>query len=181
MITVIPDEIGEVVASMRNLSAKDAAKFGITAGLESPYYFYGHPIDINRQMINRDKELSTKGKVYPAVALRLPAIEEHVGGLVHYTLNIGIFEATELDYDAPERYENVIKPILNPLYELFLDRLKKHGFTWSGHMATPPHTKIDRPLHGVEETQGNKAYLFTNKLDAIELISLKINFKSKQC
>jgi len=180
-MTVIVDEIGEVVESMRNLSAADAAKFGITAGLTSPYYFYGHPIDMNTQMINRDKELATKNKVYPAVALRLPVTEEIKNGLVFYTLNIAIFATTNINWDAPKRYDEVIKPVLYPLYELFLDRLKKHGFFWVGDMKRPPHTKIDRPHHGIPETQGNKAYQFSTPLDAIELVNLKINFNFKQC
>ncbi len=180
-MTVITDEIGEVVEAMRNLSAADAAKFGIDAGLESPYYFYGHPMDINSQMILRDKELTTMGKVYPAVCLRLPVSEEMKGGLVNYTLNVAILAVTKDTYDTPDRYEQVIKPVLIPLYELFLDRLKKHGFVWSGDQKRPPHTKIDRPHHGVNETQGNKAYVFANKLDAIELINLKVNYNFKQC
>lgn len=180
-IVVAVDLIGEVVASMRNLSAKDAAKFGITAGLESPYYFYGHPMDINRQMIDIDKELSTKGKVYPAVALRLPTKEEMGSGMTHYNMNVAIFAETDLNWSAPERYANVIKPTLMPLYLLFIDRLKKRGFTWSGNQDMPPHTKTDKPHHGVEETQGNKAYIFANKLDAIELENLRINITTKYC
>jgi len=178
-MTVIVDEFGEVVESMRNLSAADALKFGVPAGLESPYYFYGHPMDINRQMMIRDKE--EPGKVYPAVCLRLPIEEEMVGGLIRYSINAAIFANTNLDWDASERYTNVIKPTLLPLYELLLDRLKKHGFIWTGDQKRPPHKKIDRPHHGILETQGNKAYQFTNKLDAVELTDLRINFNFKHC
>src|SRR6476659_6537655 len=120
MIKSIPEQIEEVVVSMRNLSAKDAAKWGIEEGLDSPYFFYGTPIEMNRQMIERDKG-STKGKVYPAVALRLPTNEDVKNGLVNYNLNIAILEQTRIEYDAPNRYLNVVKPILYPLYELFLD------------------------------------------------------------
>lgn len=173
---VIVDMIGDVVASMRNLSAKDAAKFGITAGLTSPYYFYGHKMDINRQMIEKDRELTTKGKVYPAIALRLPTTESMGSGLTHYNLNVAIFAETDLNWSAPERYANVIKPTLIPLYFLFIDRLRKLGFIWQGNTSSmPPHDKTDKPHYGVEETQGNKAYIFTNKLDAIELENLQIN------
>lgn len=179
-MTVIVDKIGEVVASMRNLSAAEAEKLGIDAGLESPYYFYGHPVDINNQMIQRDKG-TTKGKVYPAIALRLPTTEDVYGGMIHYNLNLAIFALTDLDKTAPERYEEVIKPILYPLYKLLLDRIKRAGFMWDGNMRYPPHTKIDRPHYGVNETQGNKAYVFENKLEAIELINLKINYKFKSC
>jgi len=180
-MTIIEDEIGEVVASMRNLSAADAAKFGITAGLESPYYFYGHVIDINTQMINRDKELDTKGKVYPALGLRLPVIEELKGGMMHFTLNLGIFAPTLKQWNAPMRMEEIIKPTLVPLLELFFDRLKKHGFTWAGDMKRPPCTIIKQPHHGVEDTEGNKAYKFSTPLDAIELRNLKINYTFKPC
>jgi len=180
MIKSIPEQIEEVVVSMRNLSANDAAKWGIAAGLESPYFFYGTPVEINRQMIERDKG-STKGKVYPAIALRLPANREIKNGLANFNLNIAILDATKKDYDAPNRYSEVVKPILYPLYELFLDRLKRFGFTWSGDMGTPPHTQRDMLHHGVEATQGNEAYIFNRPLDAVELISLRINNKIKYC
>lgn len=181
-INVLVDLIDDVVTSMRNLSDKDAAKFGIAAGLESPYYFYGHPMDINRQMIARDQERLTKGKNYPAIALRLPSEETMGSGLTHYNINVAILAETDLNWSAPERYANVIKPILIPLYVLFIDRLKKRGFVWEGNSQTmPPHIRIDKPHDGVEETQGNKAYIFQTKLDAIELINLRINKQTKYC
>lgn len=189
---VIVDRFAEVVASMRNLSAADAAKFGITyvndqgvrvpgVGLESPYYFYGSPIEVNKQLIRRDEELSSLGKVYPAIVLRLPSVETPSGGLMKYNLNVAIFEPTQDTYDSVDRYTNVIKPTLIPLYNLLIDRLKKAHFFWPGDQRIPPHEKIDRLHHGVEETQGNKAYAFAHKLDAIELVNLKINSSLKYC
>lgn len=181
-IAVLVDRIDSVVESMRNLSDKDAAKFGVPAGQEYPYYFYGHPIDINKQMIARDGELLTKGKVYPAIALRLPSDEGMGSGLIHYDINLAIFAQTDLNSDTPKRYTDVIKPVLIPLYLLFIDRLKKNGFMWEGNtQSMPPHIRTDQPHHGVEATQGNKAYTFANKLDAIELKRLKINSQFKYC
>lgn len=179
-MTVIEDKIGEVVASMRNLSAKDAEKFGITAGLTSPYYFFGHPLSINSQMINRDAG-SNKGKVYPAVALRLPVVEEIKNGLINYSLNIAIFAETDKQKSDPERLETVIKPILIPLYLLFLDRLKKAGFMWPNDMGIPPHQKINRPHHGITAEEGPRAYEFNQPLDGIELQNLRINYIFKTC
>lgn len=180
MIKSPPELIEEVAVSMRNLSAKDAAKFGIDAGLDSPYFFYGTPIEINRQMIERDSG-STKGKVYPALALRLPTVEEVKNGLVNYNFTLALLDMTEVNYDAPARYTNVVKPVLYPLYELLMDRLAKAGFVWEGSKSMPPHTKRDMLHHGVEETQGNKAYVFQRPLDAIEITNLKINNKIKYC
>lgn len=178
---VIVDKIGEVVASMRNLSAKDAAKFGVPAGLTSPYYFYGRPVSINSQMIARDHG-DNKGKVYPAIAFRLPSTRETDGSLIiKHNLNIAILDQTERGYDEVERYENVIKPILYPLYYLFLDRLKKAGFIWDGPKAMPPHKATDKPHHGIEDAQGNKAYIFERPLEAIEIENLRINYNFNQC
>ena len=181
-MTIIPivDQISEVVASMRNLSAKDAAKFGVDQSLVSPFYFYGSPVEMNRQMIEMDKG-STRGKVYPAVALRLPIDEDVKNGLVNYKLNIAILAQTKMQYNAPNRYEFVMKPILYPLYLLLISRLKRYGFTWDGDMEYPPHTKRDMLHHGVEATQGNVAYIFNQPLDAIELINLRLNNKIKHC
>ena len=178
-MNVIVDLIGEVVESMRNVSVEDAAKFGVTAGQPSPYYFYGHPMDINKQLIENDKSIAKKNQKYPAIFLRLPIVEQIQDGLIGFNLNLGIMDVTKKDYNTPERYEHVIKPILIPLYELFLDRLKKKGFTWGGYLLIPPHTKVDQPHHGVEATQGNKAYVFESALDAIEIINLKINKRIK--
>lgn len=180
MITVLVDEIEEVVESMRDLSSSDAAKYGITIGLTSPYYFYGHPVDINKQLILLDKDASTKDKDYPAILLRLPSNEEVSGGMIHYNLNIAIITDTDGDWTSDERYTEKIKPILYPLYELFLDRLGDFGFMWEKGKV-PPHTKRDIPYYGVEATQGNKAHIFKNKLDAIEIINLRINKKFKNC
>lgn len=179
-MTVIEDKIGEVVASMRNLNAKDAAKFGITAGLESPYYFFGHPLSINSQMIDRDMG-STKGKVYPAVALRLPVVEDMKNGLINYSLNIAIFAETDKQKSDPQRLETVIKPVLIPLYLLFLDRLKKAGAIWDGDLGVPPHKKINRPHHGISAEEGPRAYEFKQPLDAIEMTSMNIKFNFKTC
>ncbi len=175
-----PELIEEVVVSMRNLSAKDAEKFGVPAGLTSPYFFYGTPVEINRQLCERDHG-STKGKVYPAIALRLPTTEEVKNGLINYNFTLAILDTTKVSYDAPDRYEHVVKPILYPLYELLLDRLKKAGFVWDGQMQYPPHTKRDMLHHGVEATQGNIAYIFKEPLDAIEISQMHINNKIKYC
>jgi len=175
---MIVDDVGIVVDSMRNLSVMDSVKYGIPQGLDSPFYFYGDPIDINKQLIQLDKAAKSDKK-YPAIALRLPTSEVINNGMVHYDLNIGIFEISQLDWTSDQRFDEVIKPILKPLYELFIDRLLYHGFIYTGKV--PDHTKVIKPYYGVEGTQGNKAYVFENKLDAIEIINLKVKSIFKKC
>lgn len=181
MINNIVDKIGEVVASMQNLNAKDSTKFGITAGLTSPYYFYGDKVDINKQLIIRDKDALTKTKKYPAIALRLPSPKEMGSGLVHCNINLAILDVTQKDWTSDDRFANVVKPVLYPLYELFLDRLRKNGFTWDSGTAYPDHTQREVLYYGTESSKGNEAHVFESPLDAIEILNLKINYTFKKC
>lgn len=178
---VLVDEIDAVVTDMRNLSASDAAKFGITAGLESPYYIYGTRIDINKELVKKDKNPVEKDKKYPLIALRLDSPEEIVGDVVKYNLNIAILATTSKNYNAEQRYTYVIKPVLLPLYELLMDRLHKHKFFWPGDQSYPPHTKIDRPYWGIEGSEGNASYIFSDPLDAIEIVNLKLSKRANIC
>lgn len=181
MINNVVDKIGEVVTSMQNLNAADATKFGMTAGLTSPFYFYGNKVDINKQLIQRDKDASTKTKKYPAIMLRLPSPKEMGSGLVHCNINLAILDVTKNDWTSDDRFENVVRPILYPLYELFLDRLKKNGFMWEHGKTYPYHTQREVLYYGTEGSKGNEAHTFESPLDAIELINLKINYTFKKC
>lgn len=166
-MNILVDDIGKVVDEMR---------LSYSNGLAAPYYMYGHKKEINNRLMAKDKHKDFKWKRYPLVALTLDFPEDIANGLQSYTLNIGILEMTTKDYNAEERYTNVFKPILYPLYELFLKSLRNVGlFMWPGDQEYPPHTKLDRPFWGVSEANGNVRKIFTDPLDAIELVNLKVS------
>lgn len=170
----VVDDIETVVNALKEVIAP--------ATLEStpPYYMYGHRAVISKALSSKDKDAQKKFQKYPLIALRLDVPEDVADG-VEYTLNIVIAGKSKLEYTTPQRYANVIKPILVPLYEAFLLELRNSGlFMWSG-TKNPPHTKIDRPFWGIEETEQNGAYIFNDCLDAIELVNLKINSTNKKC
>lgn len=141
-----------------------------------PYYLYGHRRDINNRLVKKDKDKVFKYQKYPLIALRLPIPEDHSNdGIVSVSLNIAILAFTDRNYKSEERYENVIKPVLEPLYDQFLAALESTGiFTFEGEI--PEHTKIDRLYWGIEQSEGNVRNIFTDPLDAIELIDLELNF-----
>lgn len=180
-MNILVDEIGAIVTSMQNLSISDAKKFGIDGGLESPFYTYGTRVEINRYLTRLDQDMVLKYKKYPLIALRLDTSEVMNNGVFNYDLNIAIFTLTDKNYTAQDRYTKVIKPILIPLYTLFLDRVKASSFFWPGKQAYPPHTKVDRPYWGIEGAEGSTATVFKDPLDAIEILNLKINQKVKTC
>jgi hypothetical protein len=141
-----------------------------------PYYMYGHKMEIAARLLEKGKDSRYEYQRYPLIALRLDTPEEKKNGMIMHTLNIAILDMTDAGYTAEQRYANVIKPVLTPLYKSFLRHLKLSGlFTWSGNQEEPPHVKIDRPFWGTSQANGNTANIFSDPLDAIELLNLKIN------
>lgn len=141
-----------------------------------PYYMYGHRKEIANRLNLKGKDSTEKFKKYPLIALRLDIPERVVGKVSHYTLNLAIIHATKIKYLAEDRYTNVFKPILYPIYELFFEELRNSGgFWWTGNQDRPEHTKIDRPYYGTPNTEGNSKSIFTDPLDAIEIVDLRIS------
>jgi len=159
---VIVDEIGKVVERMRGSG-------------ETPYYLYGHRLEIANRLLEKDKDKVLQFKKYPLVALRQDIDEQYSNGMVTYNLNIAILEFTDKNYTSEQRYEKVFKPILYPLYAKFFIALRQSGFMWPGWQDMPPHVKIDRPFWGVAQQDKNVRSIFADPLDAIEIVNLKIS------
>lgn len=167
----VPDLIERVVKLMRAENS------------EVPYYLYGRAVEIAERLLVKDDDAVEKDKKYPLVALRLDTPEQFVDGDIELTLNIAFLTYTDEDYYAPDRFKNVIKPVLYPLYESFFVALVNSGlFYWDNMDEKPDHTKIDRPFWGVENgNKGNVEHIFNDPLDAVEIIDLKIKRRDSDC
>lgn len=172
----VVDDIGTVVGRMRDSTlAVDDLDYG------KPFYMFGHRQEINRRLLTKNNNPNLKNKKYPLIILRLDLDEELEGGMFHYNLNIAIVTLTNKNLNAEERYTEVFKPILYPLYESFLKEIKASGlFVWPGNQLIPPHVKIDRPYWGIEDLEANTKNIFSDPLDAIEIVNLKLN-QYKKC
>lgn len=147
---------------------------------EMPFYLYGHRVEIANRLLEKDLQSTLKYKKYPLVALRMDTTEQLDRGVIDFSLNAALIMQTDRNWNAEERYTNVFKPILYPMYASFMKQLRNAGlFMWESAKDLPKHTKIDRPYWGVEGKEGNTANLFNDPLDAIELIDLKLtqNYK----
>ena len=150
---------------------------GLYSSLE-PFCMYGHSREISNRLLLKDKDSVYKYQKYPLIALRLPVIEDvGQGGIHNVSLNIAILEFTDKNYSSPERYENVITPILMPLYLEFIEALNKNGQILNN--GTFEHDKIDRLFYGIDELEGNTSYIFNDPLDGIELQNLELKIINK--
>ena len=146
----------------------------------APYFMFGHRVEIANRLLEKDKDSVYKYQKYPLIALRLPITETVKNNdLVEVSLNIAILEFTNKNYRAFDRYENVLKPILRPLYKSFTESLMKNSGTYT--LGIPEHDKIDRLFYGVDGLEGNQSYIFNDPLDGIELLNLKLVLQNLNC
>jgi len=190
MSPYVTDDIGAVVTRMQGLdisygsgmiSYLDNQSMSDSNRLLAPFYMYGHRKEIANTLLEMNVDKVRKYQKYPLVALRMDIPEPYVNGITELRLNIIIAAYTDKNWNAEERMTNVFKPVLYPLYKRFLEELWKGGeFFWQGSKI-PDHTKIDRPYWGTAGTEGNVKYIFSDPLDVIEIIDLKIKKNFKHC
>lgn len=179
---VLVNDIGAVIHSLRTGEFDEDFSDDFSGGT-APYYIYGHPLEVATRLLQKDKNKAEPK--YPLFILVLDFPEKNNNGEIKYTLNIVIVASTKKERRAPERYSEVIIPVLYPLYEQFFTALKRSGlFRWqagTGGMDAPPHTKIDRPFYGYTGLNSNEKYIFNDPLDAIEITGLEIFSTQKKC
>jgi len=161
------------------LSLSDPLASGTWKSLE-PFYLYGVIRELSNILLMKDKDKVFKFQKYPLIALRLPVPQDVAQDSVHdVSLNVAILAFTEKNFRAPQRYEEVITPILIPLYLDFLLKIEESSDIMT--IGTPVHQKVDRLFYGVEALQGNEAYIFNDPLDGIELIDLDLKLINDNC
>lgn len=151
-------------------------------GITGVYFEHGHIIELNNTLQQKDKSITQRFKKYPCVFLREPIETNKVGDFYEFTLNIAIFASSQKDWKSSDRHENVIQPILNPIYNELIRELRKIGlFQWDGDLTTPPHRYKELPNLGVESRNGNLAYVLNDVTDAVTIENLKLKKSILNC
>jgi hypothetical protein len=177
-ITTVVDFIGSMVAKTDVCLKKHTS-------LEV-FYQYGHVNEIEAILRSYSETEDFRKQKYPAIFLLTDFLERKGGNPDYETeamLQLLIVAASGKDYRTAERYEKVFKPVLYPIYEVFMKQLKNDSRVVTKQYGELPHTKIDRSLvSGFQlKTQGGKTgNLFSDHLDAIEVNNLNLVIK-KTC
>lgn len=176
---LLEDLMAIVVDKMR--TADSLTPTADSTSEQPPYYLYGHPHEVNEELILRTNAALEK---YPAVYLQLDYDWDMFKGMIHFNANVVLLEYTDLKYNSVQRTENVFRPKLLPMYERFLKALRKVGFAWEGAQDAPPHKGVYMPFYGTKIAglqSSNKESIFTDPLDAIGLFNIKINYRNTKC
>lgn len=157
MKPVIVDIIGEVVASVQ------------TAYGSPVYYYHSHPIEMVNTLIEKDQSGEWKLKKYPAIYLYEDIKENHKPLSITASLHVLILTETKPEYKSSDRDTYIFKPVLLPLFELFIDELMKNK---SIENMSLEYEKTNRKFWGSD----NGANVANDFVDAVEIENLEIEF-----
>lgn len=141
-------------------------------------YLYGPPLEIIKILTQWTASDTFEPKKYPLVALFQPFDEQNgpIGFASINDIRFIIAGLTTTDGYTSDRYANMIKPILYPIYDELMNQLYYNSNVDSvkGQIA---HTKRDWPFWD----DGKQANPFNDKLDVLEIINMKLNIILKTC
>jgi len=145
-------------------------------------FMFGPVDEVIMKLSAMSKTPTTNTKRYPLLVLFTDVAEQRgqdVGTSATITIpSIIIAHVTLQSYTAEQRMEKVFKPVLLPLYEMFLSELEENTTTQVLSRNLIPHTKINRLAWG-------RTALFTERdagtdfIDAIEIQNLQLSLYYK--
>jgi hypothetical protein len=161
----IVDIIGSVVSSMRVGTA------------ETPYYLYGVGSEIRETLTEWTNHKTKKFSKFPLIILIQDFSEDKgqnqaVNSKV--SLNIILCKDTLPSYRSADRYTNVFKPVLYPLYDLFLAKLTESGYFLDDSPGLIAHKKTDHVFWGRNGLYDKAGNVFSDYIDAIEIENMEL-------
>jgi hypothetical protein len=165
----------------KEVSLTEYLSFVVGDNFNGVQFYPAHPLEIITTLQGKD-ESSFKYEKYPAVCLLFDT-RERIGykpfAMQANGLQFLFIHYTEQEYTSAQRHEYNFKPILLPMYYEFMYQVSRSKYIANTISDTIPRDKINRYFWARDENQ--TANPFNDKLDAIELQNLQLNFNFKNC
>jgi hypothetical protein len=173
MIAVV-DLFGDLVAKTSALCEKSIGT--------KVYYKFGHITEIDNTLVSYSATDEFRKQKYPCVMLLQDFLErKNTNTQLETEVNLQLLIVSESnkDWRSADRYTNVFKPVLYPIYETLIKVISKDGRLQNSY-GPISHNKIDRPLiNGFQiVVRGATKNLFNDCLDAIEINNLTLKIKN---
>jgi hypothetical protein len=143
------------------------------------FYQFGHIREIADTLQSYSNTAEFRRQKYPAVFLLQDFLERkgtRTDIETEVTLQLLIVAASTQKARSADRYRDVFKPILYPIYEALIKTLNSDPVLDTPYSGVP-HEKVDRPLVSgalSEPTTGANKNLFNDFLDAVEVRKLNL-------
>ena len=150
----------------------EARKIYDPSGLEKPYFMYGHPIDITKQLQLKDLDGENKFKRFPIICLLFDFQQKHDKNYnCEYIVSptVLILADTDLNYSSEQRTVSTFKPILYPILFALIESVSD-----SKHLLDaqdPEYIQTDKYFWGKEgiKMRGYDGLIFNEYIDGIQI------------
>ena len=184
----IVDIMSQVVANvstevLSQVQANETAALGSTL-MQTIDFQYGHKRELIETMMQWDKDPTLRYQKYPLVYLVQDFKEARgadVGIYATLGLNIIIAHHTVQTYKITDRYTNVFKPVLYPIYYSLLNQLAIYPGINEGVQEMLVHDKWDRSYWGRAAAAGTDKVTLNDFVDAIEINNLVLKINLLNC
>lgn len=180
----VVDEVETVVnlvndSILSTIKQNEVAALGST-NIERVNFEKGGYLELLETLAQKDQSNSTKKFKYPLVYLQQP-FKETRGQANIYTetyLRILFIHQTEQGYKTTDRYRNVIKPVLSPIYLEFLRQAEIYSGIVGSYFE---HDYTELPFGGSISSGVKDGIMLNDFVDAIDVTNLNLKFYNKTC
>lgn len=141
--------------------------------IQKPFFNHDTLLKFMNEMLEADNASVDK---FPVIYLRPDFVENYKTDDIRvlYTANIELYiiHHTSADYAVSQRYEQVFKPVLIPIYESLINRIQ-HYRGWKCDLT---HSKQDLLYWGVNNTNFVNDYI-----DAIHITNMNLGVFKTNC
>lgn len=144
-------------------------------------YMFGDWAYISAQLTTWSKSAETARLKYPAIFLYSPFEEDKTekDAQCTATVDLLIVVNTLAEYTNEDRSVVSYAQCLRPIYELFIDELKKDKWLDFGYENIVEHRYVDNYRYGNRGVDGPDGNPFKDRIDGIDIKDLKITVRNK--
>lgn len=184
MIPIYVIDIMEEITSSVNtevlstIQANETAVLGETL-IQSVNFQKGYIKELIETLQQMDKDPTSRLLKYPLIWLVTDFKEgrgKTVGKYADTGLDLVIMHQTQQPFKIGDRYANVFKPVLYPIYYSFIKQCAMHPMIMQGDEEMIQHDKWDRSYWGTSTKNQLPDYV-----DAIEINNLSLDISFQNC
>jgi hypothetical protein len=181
--TVVQAVITDVLATIQANETEALQSTNIT----TINYQYGHFRELIVTLGQWDLDPLLRVGKYPMIYVVQDFVERRgklAGVYAELSLQVIVCHQTEADYKITDRYANVFKPVLYPIYYSLMKNLALSNMTFPSSPDLISHDKYDRSFWGTSKVVGSGGTdrsVLNDFVDAIDIQNLQLKIDYQPC
>ena len=144
-------------------------------------YLFGDWSYISNQLTVWNQSPKTSTLKFPMVCLYSPFVEDRTEAETRASLDFIIMVNTLKTYTNEEREKTSFEQVLRPIYQLFIDEIRKDSSIKSNYNGIIPNSYSENYRFGRVGVIGEDGKPFHDFIDAIEIKEMNLTFKETKC